>query len=106
MSVPVISNGQQLTGDNVQLRQACQQLESFFWNQLLTAMDKTIPDDGMLGDSFAKDIYRDMLNQQYALLLAQQGSNNNLGDILYRQLNQQLQQQAIKTTDDNVGLMD
>ncbi len=60
-------------------------------------MTRAIPTDGLLGASYAKDVYQDMLNQQYALLLAQQGSKNSLGDILYRQLCSQTQ--VVKNND-------
>jgi Rod binding domain-containing protein len=71
------------------LWQACQQLESFFWNEVLTAMYETVPGDGELGDSFARDVYQDMLSQQYSLLLAQQESKNGLAGVLYRELSGQ-----------------
>lgn len=88
MQVTNLSNKHDLANDETQLRSSCQQMESYFWSQLLAAMDKTIPDDGILGDSFAKNVYQDMLNQQYALVLARQGSRGrgSLSDILYRQL--------------------
>lgn len=88
MQVTNLSDKHGLANDETQLRSACQQMESYFWNQLLAAMDKTIPDDGILGGSFAKGVYQDMLNQQYALVLARQGSQGrgSLSDILYRQL--------------------
>jgi len=89
-----VSAKQDLTGTDTRLRNACQQVESFFWNQLLAAMDQTIPDDGVLGASFAKDVWQDMQNQQYALLLAQQNSGNSLSDVLYQQLSSQ--QQVVK----------
>ncbi len=90
-----MSAKQGLTGADTRLRNACQQVESFFWNQLLSAMDETIPDDGVLGASFAKDVWQDMQNQQYALMLAQQDSGNSLSDVLYQQFSSQ--RQAVKS---------
>ncbi len=69
-----------------QLKNACQQLESFFWEQMLSAMDETIPEDGELGDSFASGVYQDMMNQQYALLLAQSNLSDGLTNVMYQQL--------------------
>lgn len=86
-----MSARQDLTGADTRLRNACQQVESFFWNQVLAAMNKTIPDDGMLDASFAKDVWQDMLNQQYALLLARQDFGNSLSDVLYQQLSNRRQ---------------
>ena len=72
---------------DAKLKAACQQFEAVFWNQVLDAMQETVPDDGILGDSFSNDIYQSMLNQQYSVILAgQDSSSNGLSEIMYQQL--------------------
>ncbi len=67
------------------LREACQQLEGVFWHLLLRSMRKTIPDGGFLGQSSEERIYQDLLDEQYAMLLARQ-DKAGIGRILYEQL--------------------
>jgi flagellar protein FlgJ len=81
-------------GDAARLKAACQQFEAVFWNQVLDAMRATIPEDGLFGNSFANDVFKGMLFEQYSVLLAGQGSGNGLGDILFRQLSAHLQAPA------------
>lgn len=70
---------------DARLKDACSQLEAVFWQQVLRAMRRTIPTGGLLGDTYARDVYTDMLDEQYALLLAGQ-DRTGLGRILYEQL--------------------
>lgn len=70
---------------DARLKQACQQLEAIFWQQILQQMRKTIPSGGMLGATCARDLYTGLLDEQYALLLAGQ-DGSGLGRILYEQL--------------------
>ncbi|MDH7576663.1 MAG: rod-binding protein [Bacillota bacterium] len=67
------------------LREACQQLEGVFWHLLLRSMRKTIPGGGFLGQSSEERIYQDLLDEQYAMLLARQ-DKAGIGRILYEQL--------------------
>jgi len=69
------------------LREACQQLEGVFWHLLLRSMRKTIPSGGFLGQSSEERIYQDLLDEQYAILLARQ-DKAGIGRILYEQLRQ------------------
>lgn len=69
---------------DVKLKQACQQLEAVFWQQILQRMRKTIPSRGA---TYARDLYTGLLDEQYALLLAGQ-NRSGLGRILYEQLRQ------------------
>lgn len=70
---------------DARLKDACRQLEAVFWQQLLRAMRRTIPTGGLLGRSYAKDVYTDLLDEQYALILAGQ-ERAGLGRLLYEQL--------------------
>jgi flagellar protein FlgJ len=78
-------------GDNAKLKADCQQFEAVLWNQVLDAMQETVPQDGVLGDSFSNDVFQSMLNEQYSTLLAGQDSSpNGLSGILYQQLSGQM----------------
>lgn len=72
---------------NKRLKDACQQLEAVFWHLLLRSMRKTIPEDGLFEQSSEERLYLDMLDERYAMLLAEQDSAG-IGRILYEQLRQ------------------
>ncbi len=67
------------------LREACQELEAVFWHLLLRSMRRTIPEGGLFEKSSEERIYLDMLDEQYALLLARQ-ETTGIARILYEQL--------------------
>ncbi|MGB9792466.1 MAG: rod-binding protein [Thermacetogeniaceae bacterium] len=67
------------------LREACQELEAVFWHLLLRSMRKTIPEGELFERSSEEKIYLDMLDEQYAILLARQDAAG-IGRILYEQL--------------------
>lgn len=56
------------------LMDLCQQFEALFLFQMLQAMRKTIPETGFFGNSIGQDIYKSMLDEQYALAMAGNGS--------------------------------
>jgi Rod binding domain-containing protein len=81
------SPSQNSGGANAKLKTECQQFEAVLWNQVLEAMQETVPEDGVTGDSFSSDVYQGMLNEQYAGLVAgQDSSSGGLSGILYQQL--------------------
>lgn len=71
--------------EDKKLREACQELEAVFWHLLLRSMRKTIPEGGLLEPSSEERIYLDMLDEQYAILLARQ-ETAGIARILYEQL--------------------
>ena len=73
---------------NKDLRKACADFESHMTNQLLTAMRKTIPTDGLFKKSYGEEMFQSMLDQELATQLAQ-GNGMGFGDALYKQLMQQ-----------------
>jgi Rod binding domain-containing protein len=80
-----VSQGANAT--DAKLKAARQQFEAVLWNQMLDAMQETVLDDGVSGDSSSNDIFTSMLNQQYATILAGQDSSpNGLSGILYQQM--------------------
>ena len=48
------------------LERACKEFESLFMKELLKSMRKTVPKDGILGESFARDTMTDMLDGELA----------------------------------------
>ncbi|MDX9871676.1 MAG: rod-binding protein [Clostridia bacterium] len=83
--------------DDKKLRAACQEIEALFIHQMLTQMRNTVPQGGLIPESTAEKIYRDMLDEQYSLLMAHSPSNLGLTDLLYDQLKVQ---EKIKVPDD------
>jgi len=71
--------------EDQKLKKACQEFEAVFWHQFLKEMRKTIPRGGFLGRSSEQALYTEMLDEQYALLLAERGFSG-IGRILYEQL--------------------
>jgi flagellar protein FlgJ len=82
-----LRNAQSATGDQEQerLRGACQQFEAVFLAQLLHKMRETVPEDPLLGDSRAKDIYYGMLDWELAQQMARIQSVG-IAETLFRQL--------------------
>lgn len=79
--------------EDEELKKACQEFEAFFWHQLLRAMRKTIPRGGFLEQerSFERVLYEDLLDEQYAQILAQRHTAG-IWKILYEQLHQEFKE--------------
>lgn len=73
---------------NKDLRAACADFEAHMTNQLLKAMRKTIPTDGLLPKSKGEEMFQSMLDQELATQMAQ-GKGMGFGETLYKQLVQQ-----------------
>lgn len=58
------------------LKDAGQQFEALFIQIMLKQMRDTVPVEGLIGDDFGSDMYRDILDQQIALHTARE---ENLG---------------------------
>lgn len=67
------------------LREAVQGIESFFLNEMISRMRKTIPDGGLIPKGFAEDVYEGMYYEKLAGTMASAGGIG-LGELLYRQL--------------------
>ena len=74
--------------DDLKLRKACQEMEALFIHQMLREMRATVPESGLLPESAAAKIYRDMLDEAYSKIIAESRDNLGLGEMLYRQLKQ------------------
>lgn len=72
--------------DDKKLREACQEIEALFIHQMLTQMRNTVPKGGLIAESTAEKIYRDMLDEQYSIIMSKSPNNLGLADLLYDQL--------------------
>lgn len=68
-----------------ELEQACKQFEAYFIEQMFKEMRKSIPDSSLTEKSQGKEIFEDMLYQQYAIN-ASKGRGVGLAKSLYEQL--------------------
>ena len=74
--------------DDRKLKKACREMEAVFIHKMLQQMRAAIPEGGLLPDSTATKIYRDMLDEAYSKIIAESRDNLGLGEMLYRQLKQ------------------
>lgn len=72
------------------LRQASQQFEAVFVNQMITAMRKTVGDGGLFNKSNGEEIFEGMLDEEWSKKLASKTGPNSLSQILYNQLSVRL----------------
>ncbi len=66
------------------LYKACVDFESLFIKQMLNAMRETVPKDGLLDGGLGRDIFEDMLYDEYAKKMAETASFG-LADTIYLQ---------------------
>lgn len=59
--------------DEKRLKQAAQDFEALFINQLLQSMRRTVGKSGLLGDAPGKDVYQSLFDREISRKLAQQG---------------------------------
>ena len=75
------------------LYESCVEFEAIFLKQMLNAMRKTVPKDGLLDGGTAQDVFEDMLYDEYAKTMAR-NAGFGLADTVYLQLTAQ-QAQAV-----------
>lgn len=68
-----------------ELKEACQNFEALFLNMMFKSMRNTIPKSEFMSDSFATDMYEDMLYEKFSEEAAKD-RGIGLGDMLYKQL--------------------
>jgi flagellar protein FlgJ len=74
--------------EDAKLKEACQQFESLFLNQLLSEMRKTIPkseEGGVFGDGKNQETFQGMLDEERAKAWSQT-DGIGLANILYQQM--------------------
>lgn len=67
------------------LKETCQDFEAIIIQQMLTAMRKTIPKDGLFSSGYAEDMYQSMYDEGLSKEIAS-GRGLGLADVLYKQL--------------------
>ena len=76
--------------EDTKLREAANEFESIFIQQMLKSMRKTSFESDLLPKSEGEKIFRSMLDEQYAKLSAKSGSLG-LGQMIYQQLKSNLE---------------
>lgn len=72
--------------DEEKLKKACQEFEGYFLQQLFKEMRKTIPESNLFEKSAGREIYEDVLYEEYSKNISR-GSGMGIADMLYKQLN-------------------
>jgi flagellar protein FlgJ len=72
--------------DTEKLKKACRDIETLFIHQMLKQMKATVPQGGLLPESMATRIYRDMLDTEYSKLIAESPDNLGIAKMLYKEL--------------------
>lgn len=71
--------------DDVALKEACRDFESYFVKQMYTVMRKTVPEGTLTEKSHGREIFEDLLDEEYALE-ATKGRGMGIAEMLYKQL--------------------
>jgi len=71
--------------DPEKLKEAAQQFEAIFIQQMFKEMRKTVPDDGLIQRGNADDVYSQLQDMEAAKITAQQGGIG-LADMMMQQL--------------------
>ena len=75
--------------DGARLREASNEFEAIFIQQMLKTMRKTSLESDFIKKSEGEKIFRSMLDEQYAILSAKSGSLG-LGEMIFQQLRSNL----------------
>jgi flagellar protein FlgJ len=78
-----------LNEEETRLMETCRDFEAIFMGELLKSMRKTVPQGGMLANSFGQDVFQSMLDDEYAKQMASSHSTG-LAEILFQQLRPKL----------------
>jgi flagellar protein FlgJ len=71
--------------DDAKLQKASHDFEAIIMQQMLTAMRKSVPKDGLFGDGYAQDMYQSMYDESLAQQMSS-GKGIGLADTIYKQL--------------------
>lgn len=75
--------------DEPKLKQACQDIEAMFIQQMFKQMRATVPKGGLIPESMGTKIYEEMLDAEYSKLMASSPDNFGIAEMLYQQLKAQ-----------------
>ena len=67
------------------IKEAARTFESLFLNEIMKNMRKTLPEDGLLNQGFANNVFNSMLDQEYSQIASKSGQLG-LADVIARQL--------------------
>ena len=68
-----------------ELKKACKNFEAIILQQMLTAMRKSVPKDGLLESGYSQEMYQSMYDEGLAKEMSS-GKGIGLADVLYHQL--------------------
>ena len=71
------------------LLDVCHQMEAIFINIMLKSMRRTINETGFMGESLAKNIFSDMLYEEYSRIIAN-SDQIGIGKLIYKQLSENI----------------
>ena len=74
-----------LPKDEGKLKEVCLDFEAIFIKQMLDAMRKTVPEEGLMKKNMAENIFEDMLYDEYAKVMSRT-ADLGIADIMFRQL--------------------
>jgi len=78
--------GRQLSAaEEKKLREACQEMEGFLWQEVLRGFRRAVPESSLLPQAAGHDIFQDLLDEELAKAISK-GNPGGLADLLYRQL--------------------
>ena len=85
-SIPLKKIGQTTdTTKEAELKKTCKDFEAIILQQMLTAMRKSVPKDGLLDSGYSQEMYQSMYDEGLAKEMAN-GRGIGLADALYHQL--------------------
>ncbi len=67
------------------LREKTREYEAIFINELYKSMRKTIPESGLFEKDMSSEVFKEMLDMEYARLTAK-GDGMGIGEAMYQQL--------------------
>jgi flagellar protein FlgJ len=85
MKVVPNSSVKNLSSSQKALREAAQEFESLFIQQLFKEMRKSVSDSDLFGDRDAEKTFQSMLDEEMSIKLSK-GGGIGLSDVIYKQL--------------------
>lgn len=73
--------------DDEKLKELCKDFEAIMVSMMIKSMRSSVPQDGLIPDTFGEDVFRSMLDDQYAALMVQR-QDFGIAQQLYEQLSQ------------------
>lgn len=83
------------TSKERRLRQACADFEAIMLQQMMRMARESTPKGGLLGGGYAEDMFRSLQEQEMSKKMSQ-GRGMGFGELLYRQISQQINPKSDK----------